>query len=377
MSTIDIIRVNDVKSYKKFAMFPFSLYKKEEPWVAPIISDYMKYIKGVNNNLGEAGPYELIIAEKEGQTLGRLIVGIDNELNKYHGLKVGYISEFECINDFEVAKKMLDYAFLFLKERGMTLVKGPLSIPGGDDKRGFIIDKFSESPSVLNTYNKKYYNDLFLEYGFEKYFDCYAYKATVEDMNIERYKKVFTYAMEKFDFHLDKINLKEGIKKDSQDIKEIIEKSMPKEWKDFMPLSQREIDLVVAQLKPYADRDLIFIARNGEGEPIGFNISLPDYNEILKRLRGRILPFGFLKFLYYKNKINRVRMFVLFVIPEYRKKGVTGAIYYKSFMEGVAKGYNTLEGSTIWEYNKEMIADIEKFGGKKDITYRIYQKEIV
>jgi GNAT superfamily N-acetyltransferase len=105
-------------------------------------------------------------------------------------------------------------------------------------------------------------------------------------------------------------------------------------------------------------------------------VALPDYNEILRKMNGRLFPFGFLRFLFDKRKISRTRFFVLFVIPEYRKKGVSAAIYRNVYRAAVDKGYKYGEDSTIWEYNEVMMRDIERFGGIKYKTYRIYKKGI-
>ncbi len=161
-----------------------------------------------------------------------------------------------------------------------------------------------------------------------------------------------------------------------KDIKEIIIKAMPKEWDDFIPPTDDELNLIAKQIVPFADSDLIYIARTLDGKPIGFNISLPDYNQVLKKLNGKLFPFGIFKFLYLKKKIDKMRFFVLFVVPEYRKKGVPSAIYLQSYRKALDKGYKFGEGSTIWEYNDEMIRDIEKFGGERYKTYRIYTKSI-
>ncbi len=360
---------------KDFIDLPFELYKDDKSWVPPIKSDFKKYIMGSNNYLNQSGPSTKILAYKDKKPVGRLLVGINQLINEAKGFKEGYISLFESIDDEEVAFSLLEFAQAWLKQRGIDLMKGPLSLPGGDDNRGFLIDNFEDPTLIMNTYNKKYYNDLFLAYGFEKYFDCYAYKNDVNNKNIERYEKLVPYAMKKYGFKIDKLD-KKNIKSEMKDIKIIIDKAMPKDWDDFIPPNDEEIDLIAKQLIPYADEDLIYIARTNEGNPIGFNISLPDYNQVLRRLKGRILPFGIFKYLYYKNKIDRIRFFVLFVVPEYRKKGVASSIYLLSYKKAKEKGYIFGEGSTIWEYNKDMILDIEKYGGILYKTYRIYKKTI-
>lgn len=376
LTLISIKEVNDKKTLNDFVDFIYENYKGDKNFVPPLRSDYIKYVQGVDNDLNEAGPNIKYICYDDGRVVGRLLVGVNNIINNYHGFKEGYISLFECVENYEYAEKLLDKAVEFLKSHGMTKVKGPLSLPGGEDNRGFIVDNFDAQPFIMNTYNKKYYNDFFIKYGFEKYFDCYAYKDTIENADIERYEKLVPYAMKKFDFRVDNIDLS-NVDKDAMDIMNVLERALPREWDDFAPPREEEIRKIVKQLVPFADSDLIFIARdNKTNEPIGFNITLPDYNQAIKKMNGKMFPFGFLKFLYYKRKINRIRFFVLFVVPEYRKKGVTSVMYLKTYLNALKKGYTELEGSTIWEYNRDMMNDVESFGAKINITYRIYQKEI-
>lgn len=375
-NNIKISEVGTKAQEKDFIKLPWEIYKNEECWVPPLISDLKKALKGDTNMLGKCGPHTLILAYKNNIPSGRLCVGINEHLNEVKKYKEGYISLFECIHDIEVANALLSYAEKWLKERGMEKIIGPLSLPGGDDCRGFIIDNFTDPTLVMNTYNKEYYNKLFIQYGFYKYLDCYAYKVNLSDGIKERYLNIVPYAMKKYGFRLDKLS-KKNIEKDMKDIKEIIDKAMPEEWDDFAPLTDEEIRIMAKQLVPYADPDLIYIARNNDGKPIGFNITLPDYNQILKKMNGKLFPTGFIKFLINKRKINRARFFVLFVVPEYRNKGVSSAIYLNSFKAVVDKGYEFAEGSTIWEYNDVMMRDIEKFGGEKYKTYRIYKKNIL
>jgi GNAT superfamily N-acetyltransferase len=192
----------------------------------------------------------------------------------------------------------------------------------------------------------------------------------------ERYLRLVPYAKKKYKFDLHKLDMK-NISKEMEDIKTIIREAMPEEWADFVPPTDEEIQIIADGIIPIADPNLIYIARTTEGRPIGFNLTLPDYNQVLKKMNGRLFPTGIFKYLYYKNKINRARFFVLFVVPEYRKKGVPSAIYIESFNAARANGYIYGEGSTIWEYNEIMMRDIETFGGEKYKTYRIYKKKII
>ena len=364
------------KELDDFVMLPFKLYQGDDAWVPPLISDFKKYIVGKNNALNQAGENERVIAYLDGKPAGRLLVGVNTELNEYKGYKDGYIALYECIDNNEVSGKILEYAEKYLKERGIEKIKGPLSLPGGDDYRGFLIDNFEDPTLIMNSYNKKYYNDQFLSSGFIKYYDCYAYKGLFTEEVKQRLDKIIPYVKKRYKYTVEPLDLK-NIDQEIRDVKEIINKAMPKEWDDFMPPTDDEIRIIKEQLIPYADPDFVYIARDESRKPIGFNIALPDYNQVLKRLNGRLLPFGIFKFLYYRRKIDRIRIFTLFVVPEYRKKGVTAAIYYEGIKRGLERGFKYVEGSTIWEYNKAMMNDALGFVEEPYKTYRVYYKNIL
>ena len=376
MGEIYILEVETKQQEKEFIKLPWKIYENDSNWVPPLIPDFKKTIRGENNTLKQSGPYKLILAYKDGVVSGRMCIGINEILNKAKNYKEGYISLFECINDYEVAKTIFDYASQWFVKMGMEKIIGPLSVPDGDDNRGLLIDNFDDPPIVMNVYNPKYYIKFFEDYGFYKYWDCYAYHFDLTKNLDERYVRVSEYAMKKYNFRVDKIDLK-NIEKEMADVKKILERAMPEEWEDFIPPNDEEIRIMAKSLVPVADPDLIYIARTNSGEPIGFDIAMPDYNQALKQMNGKLFPFGFLKFLYYKKKINRGRLFVLFVVPEFRKKGVAGAIYVKGIEASKRKGYISGEGSTIWEYNTIMRRDAESVGGKIYKTYRIFKKNLI
>lgn len=374
MITLEVVKTDN--QINDFIELPFKLYKNSKYWVPPIKKDYKKYILGETTSVKSDGEYIMAICKKNEDTVGRILVGINRNVNDYHGVKDAYFSQYECIDDEQVSNKLFDFAKNWAKERGMTILKGPMSLPGGDDNRGFLLDNFDDAPTVQNVYNPYYYNTQIENFGFEKYRDCYAFTVNPKAEMLEKYDKIIEYAQKKFKYRLDKIRLdKNGLKEDAKDIKQIIDEGMPKteEWVDFMPPTWDEIEQITNAIKPFADPDFIYIARNNENRPIAFNIAMPDYNQVLKRLNGKINLINLFKFLYYRRKIDRLRVFVLFVIPEYRNKGVTQAMYFKGLQYAIKKNYQEVEGSTIWDHNTAMINDILSAGAKKNKTYRVYQ----
>lgn len=371
---IEVREINDKKCLKDFIDLSWYIYKEDNNWVPPLKFDLMNTLIGKNNSLFMSGAHTFFMAYKDNRPCGRLLVGINENLNLQKSMKDGYISLFECINDKSVAFMLFDKAVHWLKARDVNKIKGPISPTNGDDYKGLLVMGFDGPPVLMNSYNPEYYIGFFEEYGFVKHIDLYAYFGDFTQMLDERYGKVIEYAMKRYNFTVESVNLK-NIDKEITDIKEIIDIAMPEDWEDLAPPPIDEIRAEFNKLKFMIDPSLIWIARC-EGKPIGFNVALPDYNEVLKQMNGRIFPFGIFKFLWYKARVKGIRSFIMFVVPEFRKKGVSGAIYYKCYEAAKRSGYTHGEGSTIGEMNVAMRRDAEGAGGKHYRTYRIYEKEI-
>jgi GNAT superfamily N-acetyltransferase len=182
------------------------------------------------------------------------------------------------------------------------------------------------------------------------------------------------YAERRYGFRTEAMNLRD-VEAEVRAIKHVLDLAVPAEWADLVPPGIEEVREMARRLVPLADPDLTAMVRAGD-EPVGFGLALPDYNQILIHLNGRTTPLGALKHLWYRRRMTRVRFFIMFVVPEFRQKGVAHAIYYRVFSRGTTKGYLRGEASTIGETNRQMRADIEKMGGEKYKTYRVYGKVI-
>ncbi|MGB9808769.1 MAG: N-acetyltransferase [Caldanaerobacter sp.] len=370
------IEIKPVKSLQELMVFiklPWQIYKNNRNWVPPLISD-------MKNTLNRKNPaflnieFEMFLAFKEGQPAGRIFVGIDKNLNQRKNLKMGYFALLETIEDFDVFFGLMDAAINWLKDKNINLIKGPVSPFGvkGDEYKGLLINAYDMPPVFMNSYNPPYYKSFIERYGFEKDYDLYAYYLDPKKLFAKDPKKILEYAQKKYNFYLKSINLK-AIDREVLDLKKVIDLSVPDEWEDLVPPSLEEIKEMAKKLKPFADPDLIVIARSQEN-PIGFGLALPDYNEVLIHMKGKLTPFSIAKFLWYRKKIKGVRFFTMFVVPEFRQKGVSYAIYYQTFLNGLKKNYSYGEGSTIGEDNLRMRKDIESLGGIHYKTYRIYKK---
>ena len=153
-------------------------------------------------------------------------------------------------------------------------------------------------------------------------------------------------------------------------MRKIYNQAWEKNW-NAIAMTEREFDFLAKDLKSILDPGLCLIAE-ADGEEVGFALALPDYNQVLRRLDGRLFPFGFLKFLYYRRKINRTRILTLGVLEKYRKMGIDSAFIYQLYAHSINKGYLSGEQSWILETNATMNNALIRLGYNRYKTYRVY-----
>ena len=367
------------KELMQFINFTWEIYKDDPNWVAPLKSDMLKVFLGLDvSKKFTYGPYTFFMAFENGEPLAGVLVGINEKINLKKNNKTGYFSYFETINSREVVKCLMDHAVNWLNKQGINRLLGPLYPNDDVDNRGLLIEGFDSPPVLMTSYNPTYYQQLLEEYGFKKDADFFAYYCDDFDIARARVDKVASFAMKRYHFRIDRIDLKQ-VDREAKDIIKVLElivANSQEEENGFeysSPPSYEEISLEVKKLLPFIDRDLIYIARSGD-DPIGFVLALPDYNQVLKKVNGKLLPFGFIKYLWYKNKIDGVRGFAQYVIPRFRNKAVNAAIFQKILLAAEKKKYRYIEGSSINENNLKSRRVFENAGFKPYRIYRVYQK---
>ena len=358
---------------KKFINLEFKLYKDDQDWVPPLKGDTKKMLKGKGNPLFENGDQAFFMVYKGKKPVGRVLVGIDEELNRVRGFKQGFFSMFECIDDEDACKALLDASAHWLLDKGMERMIGPLSPSNGDDRKGFVVMGEGQ-PVLLNAHTKRYYPDLVEKYGFIKNDDHYAYLFNPNDFDIERHRAVIEFVKKKGGFRVEKLNVKD-IENEARDIHRILENSVPEEW-DY--LVTPSLDAVIDEFKnllQFYDGHYCYIARKGD-IPIGFMVALPDYNQVLKRMKGKILPIGWAKYLIYKRRINGARALIQMVDRNYHNMGVNNAMYFEAYKDWQATKLKFIEASCIDETNVQSRLSVEKAGGKHYRTYRTYKLDL-
>lgn len=374
---IQIKRVENEQDKMKFIKFPWSLYKDEKNWVPPLIFDVRNNLNTVKNPFYLHSEIELFLAEKDGNIAGRIAAIKNDNHNKFHEDKAGFFGFFESINDEDVAGKLFETVCNWCKNKGLDSVIGPVN-PSTNDECGLLVDGFDHQPVFLTPYNPGYYKKLVEDFGFKKGNDLYAYYIPADVIKDEKImnklERVANLIKKKEGIVTRKVNMKD-LDGEVKRIEEVYNDAWEKNW-GFVPLTTEEFDFFKKNLKAIVDPDIVFFA-DINGEAAGFSLALPDYNQIFRKLNGRIFPFGIIKLLTGKKKINVMRVWAMGVKFKYQKRGVDSVFYLETIKEGNRKGYKGAEISWVLEDNLPMRQTAEKLGAYIYKTFRIYSKNLI
>lgn len=362
-----------------FVHLPFRIYNGDDNWVPFLLSERRKFLDPKHNPFFEHAEVALWLARRDGEVVGTISSHIDHLHNEVHNEKIGMFGFFEMVNDYAVAEALLSTARDWVRERGMSALRGPLSF-SQNHECGLLIDGFDGPPVVLMTYNPPYYVDLYERYGLTKAMDLYAYIGDLAQFERDPNKlpvklvRVSEKAKKRIGIVTRSANMK-AYEKEIERAEQVYNQAWEKNW-GFVPLTEAEIEKLAADLKQIIDPELAVVAEI-DGEPVGVSIAIPDFNQVLKHLNGRLFPFGWLKALWYARKITRTRLLVLGVISEYRGRGLEAILVIDTLKAAILNGYQSIELSWILENNEMMNRIIlntgQPYGAHVYRTYRMYQ----
>jgi GNAT superfamily N-acetyltransferase len=378
MNGIEISAVASGADLREFVDLPFRIYADDKDWAAPLKSDVKWMLDLAKNPFWKHAQRKLFLARKNGKVVGRIAAIVDDEHNRVHEEKIGFFGFFESEDDRDVAAALFRAAEAWV--RGVlpdaSLLRGPVN-PSLNDECGALVPAESDPgvPFIMMTYNPAYYLDLFAAAGYAKVKDLVAILAPVDDRSFERLKRVtdIVKKREKGRAVVRQIRM-DKFDDDLAIVKDLYNRSWEKNW-GFVPMTSDEIDAMAKKLKPILYPPWVLFVEL-DGKPVGFHLALPDYNLVLKELGGSLFPFGWLKFLLLKKKIDRVRTLALGILPEYRRRGFDALLYFEAVKEGVRLKYTAAEFSWLLEDNLDIQRPLEVFGGRIYRRYRIVEKRL-
>jgi GNAT superfamily N-acetyltransferase len=364
--------VHTKSELKVFIKFPWRIYENDPFWIPPLINDQKKFLNRNKNPFFEHGQAEYFIAYENGTAKGRIAAVVNQAHDDHTGEKAGFFGFFECVEDFKVARSLFDAAIGWLKEKGARIVYGPESF-STNDECGFLLEGFDRPPVVMMPYSKPYYLAFAEQYGFTKAKDLYAYYLDKETMKADRLIKLADRIKQRAGFTVRTLDMRR-FRSEVDIISNIYNGAWNSNW-GFVPMTESEIGHMASELKPIVDPGLVFFAEV-EGEPAGFAVALPDYNQVLAKINGKLFPLGLIKLLIGRRKIDSLRIITLGTKNEYQKRGIETVLIAEIIRAGFEKGFYKGELSWTLEDNILINRSLERLGGDLYKKYRIYSKEL-
>ena len=376
-ASVEVRPVTTRGELRTFIKLPWRLYRNEPRWVAPLLMDLKKRLDQKRNPFFKHAEAQYFLAWRGDRPVGRISAHVDRNLNEFQGNDWGLFGWFECEDDPGAARALLAAAESWLRERGCGRMVGPMDFTTNDEC-GLLIEGHERPPIILCPWHHPYYQRLFEdEVGIDKAMDLYMWSLHVTGRD-----KVHPAIWEM----ADKLEAEHGIvcrgfrKKDLHAevsrFLEVYNSAWERNW-GFVPLTEEEVRHYAKDLKPVLDENWAMVAeRKDTGEVVGAALTLPDYNQVLAKLNGRLLPFGWLTALRERKKIDAVRVFALGVKPEYQHTGVAARFYQMHFDAAERTPQRGGEMGWILEVNKPMNRAMEGMGGEIVRRYRVYEREL-
>lgn len=367
-----MIRIENVsgrRDLRRFIEYPYRKYRGDPLWVPPLLISEWEKFDPKRNPFFHHARVDLYLAYRDGKPVGRIGAIDDDNHNRTHGDNLLFFGFFEA-EDEAVSSELLATVEGRARQLGRDLVRGPAN-PSMNDGSGFQIDAFDTVPYLMMPQNPAEYPQFVEAAGYRKAMDLYAWHFDVEQGPSERLSRLAGRIRSRERLEVRPVDMKR-LQREAGILKTVYNEAWERNW-GFVKYTDAEFDHLVDELKLILDPELaLFLEIDGDIAAIA--IAVPDVNQVLLGLRGRLLPFGILKLLNRNRLIDRARLPILGVMPEYRNRGLELVLIDEIAKRGAKRGLRKGECSWVLETNSAMNRGIEASGGQLYKTYRLYQK---
>ncbi len=372
--SIQVIPVRGFGDLRRFIALPYRLHAGT-PWVPPLRLERYLFLNRRMNPFFTHGEAQLFLAHREGRIVGRISAQINQNYNRQHESRTGNFGLIEFEDDPEVAQALIDAAAGWVREWGMDRLLGPMDFTMNDEA-GILIDRFDQSPALRQPWHPPYYQRRLEETGLTKAMDLYMWDLHFEN----RYNGLLRFLPE----IAEKSRTEHGVtirrmsrrslRRDLDEFAKVYNAAWAKNW-DFVPYTKEDLDSEALNFQLVFDREWFMVAEI-DGQTVAIAITIPDFNQVLAKMRGRLLPLGWWHFLNRGRIIDRVRVGFLGVFPEFQHTGVAAALYMEHFDVAERTPRNSGVAGWILETNTPMNRALEAMGGQIGMRYRVYERPL-
>jgi GNAT superfamily N-acetyltransferase len=371
---VEIRKVSGAGDLRRFIDLPFRLHANHPLWVPPLKLERYLFLSRRLNAFFTHGEADYFLALRDGRVVGRVTAHINQAFNDYQKKNWGWFGFLELENDAEVASALLEAASDWLRARGCERMVGPADFAMNNES-GVLIEGFDLRPMIVQPWHPPYYQELMEKAGMTKAMDLLMWNLEVSDRG--RVLPVIFELAEKVESdHGIRVRpmRRMQLRKDLDAFAEVYNSAWSENW-DFVPYSKKDLDAYAQELHLVFDKHWFMIAEKIDtGEVVGMAITVPDVNEVLAKMKGRLLPLGWWHFLNKARTIKRVRVGFLGVKPAYQHTGVAAKLYVEHFNAASERPQKGGEMGWILETNTPMNRGMEAMGGRIVKRYRVYER---
>ena len=375
-----MIEVKPVRTQRErniFLAFPWRIYKNDPLWVPPILSERAKTTDPKRGAFFKNGHAEFFLAWKDGKPAGTIVCAEDTAATRFKGYGECMIGFFECIEEYDVAKALLDQAECWSRQNGLVAIYGPYNLDV-EDSRGLLIEGRDRPPALLCGHTPPYYAEYFDRSGLKKWNeDGLAYEIDI-DLNSPKVQRLMKLADE---IRKRKKNIVirgadfNQVAREIDIILDLTNRALA-HLPGFVTYTRESIEAVIRPLISVADPELALFAEV-DGKPAGFFPGVPNLNEIFIHINGLRYPWNYLQLLWHmRRRIRCISIKTVMVAPEYWDTGVGVLMFDEMARRASAKGYEWADLSITGEENTDTYPLARHMGAKIYKRYRLYKKKI-
>ncbi len=373
MGTVAIRPVAGKRDINAFIELPYRLRKDDPSWVPPLRFERRQFLDRSKNPWFEHSEAEFFLAERGGEVVGRISAHIDHRWDEFQGGKDGMFGFIDAEDDAEVFDALIGTAAGWLRERDRDRMLGPMDFTMNDEC-GVLVDGFEEPSMILEPWHPPYYAARLEAVGLEKEIDLLMWGLWFGELRegTEMHPLIHKAAAYSREKGVVVRNMRRAdMEAEVGRFMDVYNEAWGENW-GFVPITEAEVAFQAKNLKPVLDENWAMIAEK-DGEVVGAALTLPDVEQALVKMNGRVFPFGWWHFLRRKKYIDRLRVFALGVKHDYQHLGVAAALYERHVQTAGSIGPPGGHMGWILENNKSMNRAMEGMGGKVVQTYRVYR----
>ncbi len=368
---LDVKPVTGFSDLRTFVALPFRLHQGT-PWIPPLKLERYIFLTRRLNAYFTHGEAEYFLARRGGRVVGRVSAQVDRAFNEFHASNWGMFGFLEFEDDQEVLDALLVAAEHWLRERGCGRMVGPMDF-AMNDEAGVLIEGFEREPMIKQPWHPPYYQQRCEAGGLHKAMDLLMWERHVFDAQqvSPQLLRIAERARSRYGVRIRSMS-RRRLRQELDEFAKVYNSAWSRNW-GFVPYSKEDLDAYALDLQLVYARDWFMIAEV-DGQTAGMAITVPDINQVLKKMRGRLLPLGWWHFLNKARIIDRVRVGFLGVVPEYQHTGAGVALYLAQYRSGERTRQKGGEMGWVLETNHAMNRAMEALGGRIIKRFRVYER---